>query len=92
MKRLQDGRISAKERLVITIIDYCSLVNETWETSTVRKKLDDVLLVAYLHDSDADILDYEFKYAGILNMPDEDIEVVKNDWETIVGKVNGPCA
>ncbi|MFR4999000.1 MAG: Sau3AI family type II restriction endonuclease [Slackia sp.] len=87
IKRLQDGRISAKERLVITIIDYCSLVNETWETSTVRKKLDDVLLVAYLHDSDADILDYEFKYAGILNMPDEDIEVVKNDWETIVGKV-----
>lgn len=87
IKRLKNEDISAKERLVITMIDYCALVNEEWETSTVRKKLDDILLVSYLHDPEADILDYEFKYAAVQAVTDEDMAVIRADWETILAKV-----
>ena len=49
VKRKKDKTLSAKERLVLTMIDYCALVHETWESSTVLSKMGDMLLITFLH-------------------------------------------
>ena len=59
VKRKKDKTLSAKERLVLTMIDYCALVDETWESSTVRSKMDDMLLITFLHEPEKDEFDYE---------------------------------
>ena len=46
LRRKKNGELSAKERLVISMINYMSVVDETWETSSVQKKLSKILLSA----------------------------------------------
>lgn len=92
VKRKKDKTLSAKERLVLTMIDYCSLVNETWEHSTMLKKMGDMLLITFLHESDKDEFDYEFEFAGTPSIPDEDMAVIREDWEAIVAKVRAGLA
>lgn len=92
VKRKKDKTLSAKERLVLTMIDYCGLVNETWEHSTVLKKMGDMLLITFLHESEKDEFDYEFEFAGTPSIPDEDMAVIRGDWETIVAKVRAGLA
>lgn len=58
LKQLKDGRLSAKERLVISMINYMSVVDETWETSSLQKKLHQILLIAYQYDKDLNPVDY----------------------------------
>lgn len=92
VKRKKDKTLSAKERLVLTIIDYCALVDETWESSTVRSKMDDMLLITFLHEPEKDEFDYEFEFVGTPMIPLEDMAVIRDDWETIVAKVKAGLA
>ena len=92
VKRKKDKTLSAKERLVLTMIDYCALVDETWESSTVRSKMDDMLLNTVLHEPDKDEVDYEFEFVGTPMIPLEDMAVIRDDWETIVAKVKAGLA
>ena len=87
VKRRKDQSLAAKERLILTIINYCTLPDETWETSTVLKKMGDMLLITFLYESDKDEFDYEFEFAGAPSIPEEDMAVIRDDWETIVAKV-----
>ena len=61
LKQLKDGRLSAKERLVISMINYMSVVDETWETSSLQKKLHQILLIAYQYDKELNPVDYLVK-------------------------------
>lgn len=45
--RPREGEISVKERVFITSIDYLALAKESWETATVRRKLERILFVYY---------------------------------------------
>lgn len=92
VKRKKDKTLSAKERLVLTMIDYCALVDETWESSTVRSKMDDMLLITFLHEPEKDEFDYEFEFVGTPMIPLEDMAVIRDDWETIVAKVKAGLA
>ena len=92
VKRKKDKALSAKERLVLTMIDYCALVDETWESSTVRSKMDDMLLITFLHEPEKDEFDYEFEFVGTPMIPLEDMAVIRDDWETIVAKVKAGLA
>lgn len=38
LKMKKDGSLSAKERLVISMINYMGVVDETWETSSLQKE------------------------------------------------------
>ena len=69
------------------MIDYCALVHETWESSTVLSKMGDMLLITFLHEPEKDEFDYEFEFAGTPSIPPEDMAVIRDDWETIVAKV-----
>lgn len=87
IKRNKNKSISAKERLVLTMIDYFKVVDETWETSTCLEKMRDILLISYLHEPKKNVFDYEIEYARPQDFPAEDMTVIQDDWETIVEKV-----
>lgn len=87
LKRTKKGEIVSKERLVLSMINYMEVVNETWETSAVLKKSDKILLLSYLHDPDANPVDYVFYLAELWSIPEEDLYTIKRDWETVVDKV-----
>jgi DNA mismatch repair protein MutH len=86
-KRAKSGKLAAKERLVITMIDYMTVVGEKFETSTLLEKSSDVLLITYLYDKEKDPLDYIIEVAMEWGLPEEDMPVFKEDWETVVNKV-----
>ncbi|WP_058269919.1 Sau3AI family type II restriction endonuclease [Olsenella massiliensis] len=87
MKRLKDQSLSAKERLVISMIDYHSVVNEDFEHSHFLDKARNILLLAYLYEKEKDPLDFEFVLADLWGIPEDDLPQIKRDWETVVGKV-----
>lgn len=87
LKRRKDGGLSAKERLVIQMINYMSVVDETWETSTLQKKLHKLLLIAYLYDKNLNPADYLIMLVELWGVPPEDAPIFKRDWETVVGKI-----
>lgn len=87
LKQLRDGRLSAKERLVISMINYMSVVDETWETSSLQKKLHRILLIAYQYDKELNPIDYLVKLVELWGIPDEDIPTFKRDWDIVVRKI-----
>lgn len=87
LKLNKKGEFLAKERLVITMINYMDVVDEVWETSTLLHKASDILLISYLYDKEKDPLDYEIVIAARWGLPEEDMPIFKQDWETVVGKV-----
>lgn len=85
--RRKKGQFSAKERLVITNINYMNVVDEQFETSTLMHKASDVLLISYLYEKEKDPLDYTIEVVAEWGLPEEDLDVIKRDWETVVEKV-----
>ncbi len=78
--------LSVKERINITMIDYDTLADEVWESATVRKKLQ-LLLMFYLHESGVSVDEQVFKLIGLWKPSDKDMQVIKKDWLTIRQKV-----
>lgn len=87
VKRLKDGRTVAKERLVITMIDYMTVAGEEFETSSFMHKASDILLITYLWEPGVDPLDYPIEVVAEWGIPEEDLPTIKRDWETVVAKV-----
>ncbi|MCH3968564.1 MAG: hypothetical protein LKE50_08165 [Atopobiaceae bacterium] len=87
LKHNAKNELIAKERLVITMVNYDDVVNETFETSHFMNKAASILLVSYLWEKDANPVDYQVVLAEVWKIPEEDIPQVKADWETVVAKV-----
>ena len=87
LKKNKKGEFSAKERLVISNINYMTVVNEDFEHSHLMEKAKNILLVSYLYEPDKSPLDYEIQSAVQWGFPDEDLPQIKRDWETVVNKV-----
>ena len=87
LKKNKKGEFSAKERLVISNINYMAVVNEDFEHSHLMEKAKNILLVSYLYEPDKSPLDYEIQSAVQWGFPDEDLPQIKRDWETVVNKV-----
>lgn len=81
----------AKERLVFSMINYDTVVAETWEKSSFLKKNKTLLLMFYLWGQDQNVLDYQFKSVYLLDLlddvSDEDVLQIRKDWEYIVDKI-----
>lgn len=86
MKKAKGGLV-AKERLVISMIDFDEVVNEDFEHSHFLKKASDILLISYLWEQDKDPLDYTVQLVEEWKIPEQDLVQIKQDWETVVGKV-----
>jgi DNA mismatch repair protein MutH len=87
-KKNKNGTFSAKERLIITMIDYFQVVEETFEESHVWMKSRLILLVYYLYEQEIkNRLDYTINYARLFSPPEQDIKVIKQDYEVIINKI-----
>lgn len=87
-KKNKNGTLSAKERLILTMIDYFTVVNENFEESHVWNKSRLILLVYYLYQQDIkQNLDYKIEYTRLFTPPEQDIKIIKHDYEIIVEKI-----
>lgn len=81
-------RYKAKERLVLTMINFEEIVNEKWETSTLLKKCQQMLIMFYLYQKQVDVINRKFVIDPILyRMYEWDLAQIRADWEAIRTKV-----
>ena len=79
---------AAKERLILTKIDYNSVVTESFEESHFWKKSKLLLLIYYLYQKEIENrLDYRIDYVKLFTPPANDLEIIKQDYYTIVNKI-----
>ena len=87
-KRNKNGTLVAKERLILTMIDYFSVVDETFEDSHMWQKARLILLVYYLYQQEIkNRLDYRIGYVKLFTPPEQDVKIIAHDFEVIVEKI-----
>ena len=87
VKRSKDA-YKAKERLVLTMIDYVAVVREVWESNTLMKKCSVMLLIFYLYDKEMPVYKRKFVYEPLIwRFPNDDLRIIKRDWEIIQKKI-----
>ncbi len=86
MKRRGD-RLVAKERMVLSMIDYMGLPAESWERSSFLAKNKHLLTVFYMHEDGRAVIDYRIRIAGLWRFPEEDLKIIRDDWSKIRAKV-----
>lgn len=86
-KRNKNKSISAKERLVLNIINYMAEVHTTFETSSFWHKNEKLLLMLYEWLPETEQKDFVIYKNILFQYPEADLEIIKKDWETIVGKI-----
>ncbi len=84
--RTQKG-IRAKERLVCNIINYMTEYDKTFDTSDFWHKCETLLIMSYEHRYDVPKGDYTIDKAVLFSFPYEDLLIIQQDWEKIMGKV-----
>lgn len=87
VKQNKNKSFAAKERLVLNIINYIKEVNYTFETSSFWRKNETILMMFYFWDKELDRGDYRILKSILYTYPEDDLEIIKNDWEIIVGKI-----
>ncbi len=88
LKQLKNKEYRSKERLVLSIIDYLKIVDQSFDESDLMRKNASILLVFYLHQTGYDILDYLIKLVDEWSFPSTDLEIIKKDWELIKQKIS----
>lgn len=83
LKLLKDGSMVAKERLVLNIINYIEEGSKFFEDSSFWHKNKFLLLMFYLHESGVDPVDMIFKLIRTWQFPEEDLKIIRDDWNTI---------
>jgi DNA mismatch repair protein MutH len=84
----RDGTFKAKERLVLTMINYVNIVDEEWESSVFFLKCRLMLILFYLYDREVPSIYQRFVLSPILyKMIENDEAVIRKDWEFIRDKV-----
>lgn len=87
-KQNKNGTMVAKERLILTMIDYFSVVNEKFEDSHMWQKSRLILLVYYLYNQEIkNRLNYRIDYVKLFTPPEQDKKIIKHDFEIIVEKI-----
>lgn len=80
--------LSAKERLVLNMIDYNTVIHETnFEDSHFWYKNQLILLVYYLWIADKKRLDYQIDYVRLFTPTEEDLNIIKQDYQKIIKKI-----
>lgn len=79
--------LSMKERTVLTMIDYNKLSKETWETNSLKEKAFKILFCFYIWKKNISQLDFIFDLVSLWEPNKNDLEIIKQDWNTIVEKI-----
>jgi DNA mismatch repair protein MutH len=84
----KSGKFVAKERLVLTMINYEHIVNESWKSNNFYNKCKKMLIMFYLYSQEIPVVDRKFVLKPLMyEIPEADVPVIKSDWEKIQKKV-----
>lgn len=78
---------SAKERIVLSIIDYFKLNEESWENNSIMQKCKELLLMFYMNEKDIPKEELIFKIISLWSPSEKDIKIIEKDWNIIANKV-----
>jgi DNA mismatch repair protein MutH len=88
LKRVRRGELRAKERLVLSIINFIDLAEERdFDDSSFWHKNRLLLLMFYIWMAGQDALDYQMYLSRLWSFPEADLKIIRDDWEKIVMKV-----
>lgn len=88
-----NGSLSAKERLVLTKINYMDIVDETFDNGHFWTKSRLLLLIYYLYQKEiSKRFEYQMRYSKLFTPPSEDVVIIRKDYELIVGKIRAGLA
>lgn len=88
-------KVSAKERLVITMIDYFKDYKTDFYSSHLYSKISKTILMLYEYDPKLSFLDYVFTHNYLYEfnkIPEKDRLIILNDWKTIQEKIKSGLA
>lgn len=83
-KYVKTGNWRIKERLVCGDINYFSVVNDTFESSSFYLKCRLMLLLFYLYEKGAKNYDLKFVIRILWQLPESDLKIIKDDYDKIV--------
>ncbi|QEH61964.1 hypothetical protein SCHIN_v1c07690 [Spiroplasma chinense] len=77
-------KLTPKERMSMSMINFDNIKNETFEMSSFYKKNKYMLIMTYIHDFEEERMNYVINSAQLYNM-NEDMffQNIKKDWEKI---------
>lgn len=87
VKLNKNGTYSAKERLVLNIINYMEEYSKTFETSSFWQKNKRLYIMFYLWEEGKPRKDYRVLMNILYDYPEEDLLIIKQDWEYIINKI-----
>lgn len=87
LKKNVQGEYLIKERLVCDMIDFCEIVNVSFEESAFYKKSVLMLILFYLHMSGKNLHELEFIFSVLWKLKDKDLLIIKHDYEIIINKI-----
>ena len=87
-KRNKDNSLSAKERLVLNIIDYKTEYKNEFKSSHFWYKNNKIQILWYLHEDEKEKLDFKITHEKLLELEfSEDLKQIEEDWNTIINKI-----
>jgi len=88
IKQNRNGSYSAKERLVLNIINYMEEYDKTFETSSFWKKNQKLLLMFYKWLPKVEPRELKIVQSILYEYPEEDLIIIKRDWEKLSRYIN----
>ena len=76
----KNGNISAKERLVLSKIDYKTIVNEPFDYSKLLFKNKKILIIWYEYEKDKKLEDFIITDYQLYDMSGDEL-IIRNDYE-----------
>lgn len=87
-RRNKDNTLSAKERLVLNMIDYMTEYKNEFFSSHFWFKNNRLEIMWYLHEDNKDKLDFKITNEILMNLAEsEDLKQIKQDWYTVINKI-----
>ena len=87
-KKIKDDKLSAKERLVLNIIDYMTEYKNTFRSSHFWYKNNKIQLLWYLWEANKDKKDLIITHEKLLELDkNEDLKQIEEDWNFIINKI-----
>lgn len=87
-KKLKDGKLSAKERLVLNIINYMNEYKNEFQSSHFWFKNNTIQLLWYLWEPNKNIKDLKITHEKLLELAkNEDLKQIEEDWKFIINKI-----
>ena len=87
-RRNKDNTLSAKERLVLNMIDYMTEYKNEFFSSHFWFKNNRLEIMWYLHEDNKDKLDFKITNEVLMDLCEsEDIKQIEQDWYTVINKI-----